>query len=162
MIKIGVDIHTFIVKDKKIIAENLYEGRNSDWFNNLQQGEDIEYDHFQWYKQFGFSPQAPDELEKKYSKENGYYGFFYISVKDFKDWFDKYKPFLKAGWASKWDAWAIENKGYIPEYLSHYKSEEEDTFIEYVDEYEPSSHIYDYLVHKDIPDDADIQIFFDC
>ena len=161
MIKIGADIHSYIVKDKKIIAKDLYEGRNSEWFNNLQQGEDIEYDHFQWYKQFGFSPQAPDELEKKCSKEKGYYGFFYISVKDFKDWFEKYKPYLKAGWASTWEAWAIKNKGYVPDYLSRYKDNEENVFVEYDDVYEPSRHIYNYFVNNKIDDDADLQVFFD-
>lgn len=157
----GVDIHTYIVKDKKIIAKNLYDGRNSEWFNNLQgRGSDPEYDHL--FTDYGLSPQAPDELNEKYSKGDGYYGFYYISVGEFKNWYEKYKPYLKAGWASTWDAWAIKNKGYIPEYLSHYKSEEEDIFIEYENLYEPSTCIYEYFVNNKIDDDADFQFFFDC
>ena len=157
----GVDIHTFIVKDKKIIAENLYDGRNSEWFNNLQgRGDDIEYERL--YTMYGISPQAPDEFNEKYSQKNGYYGFYYISVGEFKEWYEKYKPYLKAGWASVWDAWAIKNKGYIPDYLSHYKEDESEVFIEYNDLYEPSRHIYEYLIEHEIDNDADFQFFFDC
>lgn len=164
MIKIGVDVHIYIVKDKKIIGENLYDGRNSEWFRNLEYGEDFEYEKFQWYKEYDFSNQCPDNFIEKYKNEYGYYGFFYISVKDFKDWYNTTKPWKKAGWVSTYDAWAIKNKGYVPDYLPRYKSEDEDQFIEYIDEYEPSSCIYDYLIDKknNIPDDADIQIFFDC
>ena len=160
----GVDIHTYIVKDKKVIAKDLYEGRNSEWFQNLQHGNDYEYEKFQWYKNYDFSNQAPEEFKEKYTQSNGYYGFFYISVKDFKDWYKETSPWKKAGWASTYDAWAIKNKGYVPDYLSHYKNEDEDVFIEYIDEYEPSNVIYEYLIDKknNIPDDADIQIFFDC
>ena len=157
----GVDIHTYIVKNKEVIGKNLYDGRNSEWFNNLQgRGDDLEYNRL--YTDWGISPQAPDYFNDKYTQEKGYYGFYYISVKEFKEWYETYKPYLKAGWASTWDAWAIKNKGYIPDYLSHYKEDDSEIFIEYTDIYEPSRHIYEYLIEHKIDDDADFTYWFDC
>ena len=43
----GVDIHMFVVKDKEVLKEDIFEGRNSQWFNNLQGSyvTDLAYDH---------------------------------------------------------------------------------------------------------------------
>lgn len=159
----GRDIHMFIVKDKKVIGENIYDGRHYEWFDNLQgRGESVEYDHL--YTEYGISPEAPDEFVKRYKTEDGYYGFYHILVSDFKAWFQKYNPSLKAGWVSTWEAWAIQNKNYQPEYLSRYKEKDNDdqVFISYIDEYEPSRLVYDYIMDNKIPNDAHITYFFDC
>ena len=176
VIKIGVDIHTYIVKDKKILAKNLYEGRNSEWFANLRgEGYDDEYDRLETH--YGISPQAPDSIQFSFDEEHkiypftesslskiGFYGFYYIKIEDFIDWFVEYRPDKKAGWGTTWEKWAIENKRYIPEYLSHEKDPDscDQIFIEYFDDYEPSVQIYNYLINKDIPEDADFVFFFDC
>lgn len=157
----GADIHIYVVKDKKVIADDLYDGRHYEWFDNLTgRGNSEEYDHLETL--YGISPQAPDEFNEKYTKENCYYGFYYISVGDFKKWYQKYQPCRKAGWASTWEAWAIENKGLVPEYLSRYKEGDDQIFVEYTDLYEPSRHIYEYLMDNRIDDDADLTYFFDC
>ena len=99
----GVDIHTYIVKNKEVIGKNLYNGRNSEWFNNLQgRGDDLEYNRL--YTDWGISPQAPDYFNDKYTQEKGYYGFYYISVKEFKEW---YVLSSCTTWRSKrpWCAW---------------------------------------------------------
>lgn len=156
----GVDIHLYICKDKSYIAENIFEGRNSEWFDNLQQNGDTEYDHLP--VNYGISDEAPAD----YSKFEEYcYGFYFIKVKDFKDWFLKYRPDMDAGWVTKYDAWAYETKYIQPDYLQKklFKEDvlEDMKFIEVVNRHDCSRWLYDYLCAHNIPDDAIIQYCFD-
>ena len=155
-----------IVKGKKIIAEDIFDGRNSDWFNNLTgQGIEDEYDYFP--RRWSIPNKAPDKITDAYnnSHDYGYFDFFYVNVKEFKDWYEKYKPYLKAGWVNTYDKWRIEKKEYIPDELPHYLPEEYNPndvyFVEYVDKYDCSRWLYNYLNENYIPDDAEITYYFD-
>ena len=155
----------FIVKQKECLAKEIFDGRNSEWFSNLQQdGWNNIYDHLPI--QCGFSPDAPDEFEEKYKDKLGYYGFNYIKVSDFKEWFVKYRPDIDAGWVTTYEKWRIEKKGYVPEDLCHYLSEDDDIrdmhFVEVENKYDCSKWLYDYLKDHDIPNDATIWYCFDC
>lgn len=159
----GMDIHLSIFKQGKVLAENIYEGRHNEWFQDLQgEGCNIEYDSLP--RNWGKSPQMPEGFLDS-EKEKWYFGFNYINVKEFKDWYVNKRPDLKAGWATTYVKWMYEQKGIIPEDLSIYRPEEGDPadwhFIEYEDEYEPSQWLYGYLIGNNIPDDADIGYWFD-
>lgn len=159
----GVDIHMNIVKNKEVIAKDIFDGRNSEWFNNLQgDGWANEYDHLP--ANYGFSDQTPDDIKEYYNKD-WYYGFNSVNVGKFKKWFKKYRPDLEAGWASTYDKWRMENKGYIPEDLPIALDKDMNPadmhFIEYENLYDCSRWLNDYLVENNIPDDADIIYCFD-
>lgn len=111
----GEDIHMYIVADNKVI-KNLSTGiRAYEWFDNLQQeGDKIEYDYLNIM--FGMSQQAPkteefsiEALKKKYC-----YGFYHFKVRDYLDWYEKYKPNTDAGWVTTYTAWKYKNKGLVP------------------------------------------------
>lgn len=160
----GVDIHMYIVEDGKILHEDIYDGRNSEWFNNLQgDGYDTEYEHLS--REYQISEQAPEDLKEKANKDY-YFGHRTIKVYDFLNWFETYRPDRHAGWATTYDKWAIENKGYIPDYLPHYLNKddvlEDMCFVEYVDPYDSSSWLYDFLRENNVPFSADITFWFDC
>lgn len=155
----------FIVKEKKALAKEIFDGRNSEWFSNLSgTSKDNEYDHLP--KKYGFSDQCPDWMRKKYRSDSGYYNFIYINVADFKNWFLKYRPDKDAGWVTTYDRWRIENKGYVPDYIEHYLSEEDNIndmhFVEVSNEYDCSLWLYNYLNENEIPNDATIWYCFDC
>ena len=164
----GMDIHMSIVKDGKVIAKDIFDGRNSTWFNNMMDsGNDIEYNYIPTTN--GISPQAPKEIEEEYS-ENYMFGRFYISVEEFKDWFDTYKPALDAGWISVYDKWVWDNKGIKPRTIVNdevMRNIPEDElacnwcFVEYEKEYDCSAWLYEYLMENRIPNDADITYCFD-
>ena len=160
----GIDIHMSIVKNKEYIAEDIFDGRNSEWFGNLQkEGWENEYDELP--ARCGYSDQSPADYILKYTTERYYYGFFFINVKDFKDWFIKYRPDKDACWVTTYDKWRIENKGYIPENPQHYLSCEDNIndmhFVEIENIYDCSKWLYNYLIDNHISDDADIIYCFD-
>ena len=162
----GVDIHMYIVKNKNIIKENVFDGRNSEWFNNIQgDGNSDEYDHFPIYK-YGVSEQAPDELIKE-ANEDYYYGHRTVKVSDFKQWFNKYRPDKQASWVTTYDKWRIENKGFTPDDFDYkFQLNKDDViedwhFVEWIDRYDCSAWLYNFLLEEKIDDDADITYWFD-
>lgn len=158
----GVDIHMSIVKDGKIIAEDIFNGRNSRWFGNIMgDGYDPEYDHLPI--KHGVSPQAPKELADEY-KADYMYGHRYISVKNFTEWFNKYNPHLDAGWVSTYDQWALEHKNIKPENVWKEKPTEnpEDWhFIAFEKDYDCSLWLMKFLGKINAQVDADITYCFD-
>lgn len=161
----GMDIHMNITREGEFVARDIFDGRNREWFNNLQgDGWDDVYDELP--RMYGFSDEAPAELSQRYKKEDGYFGFYHVNVADFKVWFEKYRPDKDAGWVSTYDKWRIENKGYIPEDMMHYIPEDariEDLhFVEVVNKYDCSNWLYNYLIDHNIPGDAEIEYCFDC
>ena len=174
----GVDIHMYVVKKGSVLESEIFDGRNSEWFNNLQgRGFDWEYDNLSI--EWGISPNAPstDEFNSEELSDRGYYGFHHISAKKFVEWFEKYRPDRQAGWVSTYDKWRIENKGYIPEDLPLYLDKEDNIndmhFIEYDNPYDCSKWLYDYLIEHygkyvspsgkmEIDPDIDITYYFDC
>lgn len=150
----------YICKDKNYIAEDIFEGRNSEWFDNLQRNGDPEYNYLP--VQCGVSDEVPED----YSKFEEYcYGFYFVKVKDFKKWYFEYRPDKDAGWVTKYDAWAYETKNIQPEYIQKklFKDDvlEDMVFIEIVNKYDCSRWLLDYLFEHAIPDDAIIQYCFD-
>ena len=158
----GIDIHMYLVKDKKIVKENIYKGRDSEWFNNLQgDGWDDVYDTFP--VEYGVSPQAPSELNEK-ANEKFYFDRRYISVKAFKDWFIQHRPDLRAGWVTTYDRWNYKRRGVLPDekrFLDKEDNKNDYHFIEYSDENDQSLWLYNYLKDNNIEDDVDIIYWFD-
>ena len=165
----GIDIHMYICKDKKYIVKDVFDGsRNSEWFGNMQPdcNHDDTYDslHFN-YTRYGISEEAPQEYFDKYENQQGYYGYYYIKVKDFEDWFIRYRPDEDAGWVTRYEAWAYKHKGIEPEYLQKklYKDDiiEDMKFIKVTYKWDTSAWLYSYLIDNEIPEDAIIQYCFD-
>lgn len=160
----GMDIWLNLVKNGKYVKQNIFDGRDSDWFANLRrEGCDEEYEYLNI--RYGYSDQAPAEYKEEYNKENDYFDFYYVSVKDFKEWFEKYRPDKKAGWATTYEKWRIENKGLMPEVLPIWLPEDTNVadmhFVEYENKYDCSKWLYNYLVDNDIEEDVDIAYCFD-
>ena len=160
----GMDIHMYVVQNGEVLASDIYPGRNSNWFRKLQEEGDDEI-----YEQLpivvGFSDKAPIELKDRFKKEKGYFNHYHILVKFFKNWYETYRPDLKAGWVTTYDKWRMERKGYIPEDVQKTLCEtdiiEDMHFVEYTDMYEGSYWLYYYLIDNHIPDNADITYCFD-
>ena len=67
----GMDMSMFIVKDKHILADDIFEGRNSDWFRQMQGhccGENDEFAHLHPYYNFEANGHTPDRLLKQYTE----------------------------------------------------------------------------------------------
>lgn len=159
------------LKDNKgnILEDNLYDGRNSEWFNNLQgHGGNDDYDYLPkvWGK---CVPDAVKFDEEALSKDY-YYGFNYVNAWDFIEWFEKYRPDLDAGWVTTYEKWRIEKKHYIPDEVYHYLPNDANKndyhFIEFQNKFDCSLYLYNYLIdnYKTIYYFKDLWIcyYFDC
>lgn len=160
----GVDIHMHIYKDGEILEKDIFDGRNSEWFSNMQrEGWDNEYDHLPTH--YDFPEGFPKDLVEKYTKENGYYGQYHIKVEDFIEWFHKYRPDLNAGWATTYEKWQYEKKGEIPEDLPITLPPDANIndmhFIEYENIWDCSRWLVEFLIDHEIPNDAYICYCFD-
>ena len=163
----GVDIHMNIVKDNKTIAEEIFDGRNSTWFNQLNHQKD-EYEFL--HMKYGISPQAPKEFDEDKLKKDGYYGFKYFTVKDYLSWFKRTRPDTHAGWLTTYEKWLYEKKGITPDvgdlrhtiYKDEVISEEDLHFVTIVDEYDCSRWLYRYLIDNKINKKAHVTFWFDC
>ena len=161
----GIDCHMYIVKNKEYVKENIFDGRNSEWFFNMMgDGNADEYNTLPIH--YGISEQSPDAYDAEFS--NWCFSFRYINVEDFKNWFEKTRPDKDAGWVTRYDKWAYENKGIEPEEICHYLSslgdevdKSEFEFIEIENRWDCSRWLYNYLIDNDISDEADIQYCFD-
>lgn len=145
----GKDIHMFLMDNDIVVKSEIFSGRDSEWFDNIsRRGGDFEYDYFPskpgWFE--NEPTLLPEEL-MEFTKDNGYFDFYRVKVKDFVDWFIKYKPYKEAGWASKYDIWRMKEKCYIPAFLPHEKPNdgEEYEFIEYIKSYDCSNWLYNYI-----------------
>ena len=164
----GIDIHMFIVKDKKVlvdVAEEVFDNfRNYEWFDNISdEGDSRAYNSFP--AKYGISPQAPDDKDFDKSNTFGYYGFKYINVLSFKLWFLTYRPDKDAGWVTTYEKWQYENFRIIPEDIFHCRPKDADPndihFIEFINHGEPSAELFEYLKNNDIDSSADIVYWFD-
>lgn len=158
----GVDIHMYIQHNGKFIYEDIFNGRNSEWFANMQgEGWDDVYDELPI--SYGFPEDIPQEYIDHY--KDWTYGHCYIKVEDFLDWFKKYRPDIDAGWFSTYDKWRIEKKGYIPDECPHYLSENDNPadmhFIEVVNKYDCSAWLNNFLLDNQVAKDALIVYCFD-
>ena len=167
----GMDIHMHIVKNDEVIAKNIFDGRNSEWFNNLKgDGNDDEYDHFPSYG--GIPDNCPEFIKTIYDGDCnndeeyfGYFGFYYVNAGDYIKWFEKYRPDTDAGWVTTYEKWAWEKKGIKPEYLAKYLNKDANIndmhFIEVVNPWDCGRWLYNYIKDHKIPDDACVIYYFD-
>ena len=146
----GMDIHMSIINGDHYLQRKIFDGRNSEWFNNLMnRGCDPEYEHIPTH--FGIPEECPEDIKNDFKKPagDGYFGFNYITVEDFCKWFEKYRPDLDAGWVSTYDKWRIEKKHYIPDYVPHELNEEDNKddmhFIEIINYHDCSRWLYKKL-----------------
>ena len=164
----GVDIHMYLAREGeeiKLIMKDF--GRNSEWFANLQgDGYDNEYDRLP--RNYGFSPFVDEKFKDKYTKQSGYYGFIYMTVQDFKYWYYTFRPDKKAGWVTRYEAWAYKNhkiSAYDLEpfkYCDPHRPPQDQIFLEYEDEYEPSKKVIEELESLGADYSDHIGFFFDC
>lgn len=140
----GVDLHMHIIDSKgNFLAKDLFEGvRDYDWFDALEGSEAVDS-----FKRLPSSSGIPEELKDKIfcskEKANSYYGFKYITIKDFWRWFWAKRPDYNAYWTTKREAWLYQTKKIVPslqwyflgEALAESDSSIEDmVFIDVVDE----------------------------
>lgn len=169
----GVDIHMKLIdRYGTVLIDNLYDGRNREWFDNLMnRGSGEEYDELPRIS--GIPEVVDDETYEIYNKENHdyYYGFYHIKTTDFIDWFNKYRPDMSAGWVKTYDKWAYEHKGIVPDEVYRYLSKddiiEEMHFIEIVNPYDPNRSVLDRLFEYDKSCPIDLKdtmivYYFDC
>ena len=152
----GIDIHMSLVKKSTgfVIFDNLYDGRNSEWFNNLiGRGYDEVYSKLSW------NVGCPDcitegEGYEAWCKpaEYGGYGFQWIPAKEYIDWYEKYRPYLDAGYLTEWENWAYEHNRYDPfkheirHYLADGDRKENYIFREFIDKGCPDIHVYKQII----------------
>ena len=117
----GVDLHMHIIDRKgNFLAKNLFEGeRDYDWFDALQGSEAVDS-----FKRLPFSNGIPEELKDKIfsseEEEKSYYGFGYITIKDFYNWFWRNRPDHNAYWTTKRQAWLYQTKKIVPSLQLYY------------------------------------------
>lgn len=165
----GMDITLRILdKNGKFLTEDIYDGRNREWFNNMS-GKyitDEAYSHLPLgYGTLDFFPNEWLEMEQ----DRDYFDFRYISVKEYRNWYMKYNPSYQAGWVNKYTEFLMKYKGYTPEYgIDLYQElDKEDViedmvWVEFNVEYDNSTWLYNYLDENNIPNDAWIVYCFDC
>lgn len=157
----------FIVRKGKVIKEDICGIRNQSWFDSMtDRSEYNEYDYlpivFGWPEDI-----VPQNLRDLYSRDRLYFDHYHIKVKYFKDWYVTYRPNIDAGWATSYEKWLIEKKGYVPGYLPTALPEDADIrdmhFIEYERVTDKSNMLYEYLMEhaNEVEDNDDIIYCFD-
>lgn len=143
----GLDMICYI-RDKNGVnlTDNLVDFRDSTYFTEVMgQGIKVEYQVLSDKMCYDEKLFAKEQEEEKETREEGYstgnFGFKAISVKDFKDWFNKYKPYHKAGYVKRYTAWLYQKKGIAPyeDNVVHYATKEEIededlVFLEYMED----------------------------
>ena len=159
----GMDITLRLLdKNGKFLTEDIYDGRNREWFNNMS-GKyitDEAYSHLPLgYGTLDFFPNEWLEMEQ----DRDYFDFRYISVKEYRNWYMKYNPSYQAGWVNRYTEFLMKYKGYTPEYgIDLYQElDKEDViedmvWVEFNAEYDNSTWLYNYLDENNIPNRIDV------
>ena len=160
-----------IFKDKKCLAEDIFNGRNTEWFDNISGNSWDDVYEFLAIRYGVDEKNVTDEWIKEYTEPDEgddrcyYYSHCFIKVGDYIDWFRKHNPDLDAGWVTTYEKWAYENKGIVPDEIYHQRSNCEDPddahFIIIQKQYDCSRWLFEYLIEHNIPEDAVIQYCFD-
>lgn len=176
----GVDITMSIIKNKEYLGKDIFDGRDSEWFGNINDHytddryADFPAQHgipqFRDFPTVAGTPQktdeVPEDMARDFCENKWYYGWHYMTVAEFKVWYDKRKPYLDAGWVTKREAWLYNICGIEPEEPQYrlYKENipEDMVFLQIENRYEGSSWLYNYLMDNHIPNDAYIVYCFDC
>ena len=113
----GWDITIKIYDKNKKFKKNIdFDGRDSEWFDNLRgRGWERVYDCLDSYKEYDIEEYIEDYASKWYSDG------FRITVENFRNWVNKCKPFLCAGWVHKYTEWEFRKRGLIPKEDDVYK-----------------------------------------
>ena len=162
----AADIHLSIIsKEGKYRCRDIYDGRDSEWFDNLR-GNYTNESYQNFPRRCGTPLVIPDDIKKAEEGEEGYYDFFHVNVGEFLEWFPEARPDIDAGWVSTYDKWLYERKNVIPE-LNRFLGEEDNPydfhFIEVENPWDSSRWLYDYIIErKDITVDDFIVFYFDC
>lgn len=165
----GVDIHMHIIsKEGKIKFKDIFDGRNSDWFNNISGGD---Y-HNEFYQSFpvryGIPEAVPDSIKEDFDNKDEYcyYDFRHVNVGEFLEWFEEARPDIDAGWVCTYDKWLYENKKIVPE-LDRWLDEDANPydyhFIEVENPWDCSRWLFEFIGEReDITVDDFIVYYFDC
>lgn len=163
----GVDITVSIVSSNGEMKHyDIYKGRNSEWFNQLQ-GRG--YDTYNIYGSLpvwsGIPENAPKIIQEAYASNN-YFSFNYISVKEYIEWFDEARPDVDAVWLTTYERWLYYKKGIYPEDAPHNLPEDANLddyfFVEVEDKNESGGWLYDFCKDNELADDDIIVYYFDC
>lgn len=161
----GVDIHLSIIsKDGEYRCNDIYDGRNSEWFDNLSGNYSNEF-YQNFPRRYGLPLAVPEDI-KKAEEDGDYYNFCHVNVGEFLEWFAEARPDIDAGWVSTYDKWLYERKNVIPE-LNRFLGEEDNPydfhFIEVENPWDSSRWLYEFIQEReDITEDDFIVYFFDC
>lgn len=165
----GMDITLRLLDENgKFLTENIYDGRDREWFNNMS-GKYITDEAYGYLpKGYGTLNFFPNEWLKM-EQDRDYFDFSYISVKEYRDWYIKYNPSFQAGWVKRYTEFLMKYRDYTPEYgvdLYHELDTEdiiEDmVWVEFNVKYDNSTWLYNYLEENNIPNNAWIVYCFDC
>lgn len=145
----GLDMCLYIRnKNGENLTDNLVDFRNSQYFGEVMGdgfGDRVEYDIFHDMLKFDETLFAQELKEEEEERAKGYttgnFGFGAISVKDFREWYDKYEPYKRAGYLPRYKSWLCTVKNIKPyEDVIRYSAskemiEEEDlVFTEFIKE----------------------------
>ena len=152
----GADIHMRLIRKSTgfVVLDDLYDGRCLEWFDNLTgRGYNEVYSKLSW--RFGL-PDCITEGEDFEIYQNphdyGGYNFQWIPAKEYIDWYEKYRPYLDAGYLTEWENWAYEHSRYDPfkheirHYLADGDREENYIFREFIDKGCPDIHVYKQII----------------
>ena len=159
----GMDIHMKIVKDKKVILDNVFEGRNREWFDDLMHQE---------YEIYSFLPMkygwdneiVPQELIDQYN--DWCFNFQMVKVGDFKSWYREKSPDYEAGFVPRYDAWQYEARKIYPPEIYKYWHKDEMTAEGWVwgifeNKYSCDRQVFNNIIDNHISDNAWIVFCFD-
>ena len=165
----GVDIHMHIIsKDGTVKYEDIFDGRDYDWFANLTgHCTDDSYRHFPY--RVGIPENVPANIKEYYDcgMRGCYYDFCYVNVGDFYDWYETARPDIRAGWLTTYERWLYTRKNIVPEELPRELDPEWNAndyhFTEVEFPYEPSRWLIEFFDnHLDIGIDDYVVYYFDC
>lgn len=152
-------------KDGIMINDNMYDGRNSEWFDNLCGcGYDESYDNLQRYMNVDL-PECASEEDKAECKEYGY-GARYITVENYMKWYYLCKPHKDAGWFTTYEMWKMDNKNWAPDFdtIKHSLNKDDNPadfiFTEVVNPYDCNTYIIKNLPTAVETNPADYIIYF--
>ena len=162
----NVNIHMHIIRDNKMVKKDIFNNskKDSDWFNNLQgKYGGNEYDHLP----VCYGVPAGFE-ENRCANGNYNFGHAYMTVKEFCQWFEKYRPDQDSGWVTTKQNWLIKNKNYDPELFAKPRLTATDIvddmiFIEYANKADRSRWLEEYLTiaeRNGVIKDSDIIFYY--
>lgn len=153
----GMDVIMDIYHQGKCLKEDIFNGRDREWFYALQDRTDDDLPVV-----YGKGQNTPIDYRPPIDND-----IYHMNVGHFKYWYDTRKPYLNAGWTYKYDEWLWKTKGIAPDPEHIYERLdlkenlviEEMVFIEY-ETYSSHTWLYNYLQENKIPDSADIVYWF--